>query len=147
MAREAPNPRDCRCGAVPGGLHVEGCDKERCAICGGQLIGCDCVYVLSGIDVNSMEREHPEIFCGGPTEEMYVSYDAEVARLGGRLPWDGEYPGSKAAREFGLWCRMIPGRGLTPCGEDHPDAREDLNRLSLVAEWDRDGRRWVRRAN
>lgn len=147
MAREEPKPRDCRCGAAPGARHQTGCDKECCAICGGQLITCDCVYELSGIDQTNLEYEHPLIYVQGATKKMWKKYDEEVARLGGPLPWDGEFPGSKAAREFGLWCRMIPGRGWTPCEEDHPDAKENLNRLSLVAEWDRDGRRWVRRAN
>jgi len=30
------------CGARPGELHVPGCDLERCADCGGQVITCAC---------------------------------------------------------------------------------------------------------
>lgn len=30
------------CGALPGQYHHANCDVERCPICGGQLIGCDC---------------------------------------------------------------------------------------------------------
>jgi len=30
------------CGAVKGQFHVFGCDVERCPVCGGQLIFCEC---------------------------------------------------------------------------------------------------------
>lgn len=30
------------CGAKPGHYHHIGCDRERCPVCGLQLIGCDC---------------------------------------------------------------------------------------------------------
>ena len=37
--------RPCRdCGAIKGELHVRACDVERCPVCGGQAIGCDCEY-------------------------------------------------------------------------------------------------------
>jgi hypothetical protein len=32
------------CAVVKGQLHVPGCDAERCPVCGGQAIGCDCNY-------------------------------------------------------------------------------------------------------
>ena len=30
------------CRARPGHYHHVGCDAERCPVCGGQLISCDC---------------------------------------------------------------------------------------------------------
>jgi hypothetical protein len=30
------------CAVIKGEFHVEGCDVERCAGCGGQRFGCDC---------------------------------------------------------------------------------------------------------
>lgn len=35
--------RPCHdCAVIKGEIHVDGCDVERCAGCGGQRFGCDC---------------------------------------------------------------------------------------------------------
>lgn len=37
-----PGGRCGDCGAKYGNYHHPGCDVERCPICGGQIISCDC---------------------------------------------------------------------------------------------------------
>ena len=127
--------RNCGgCGAKPGELHDDGCDVERCALCGHQQMCCDCVYELNGMDVGNLEDEHPEIYETGATEEMYSKLDAAIEKAGGRLPWTGEWPGAAECREYGFWCYWGPdyGRsGWVPCDKDHAGARADLN-LSLI---------------
>ena len=51
---EPPSGRPCHdCGAVKGEFHVVGCDVERCPVCKGQAISCDC-------DIKEMKDEGAE---------------------------------------------------------------------------------------
>lgn len=156
--------RNCGgCGAKPGELHEHGCDVERCALCGGQAMCCECIYTANGME--NLEEEHPDIFENGPTDDMYPALDALVEKQGGRLRWTGEFPGCMECREFDLWCRWVevpmghvcprPSRpyrnecegvhGWVVCDKHHPGARENLNRLMEIARWDKDKRRFVLR--
>jgi hypothetical protein len=133
-------PRPCNdCGAVPGELHVLGCAQERCALCGGQCIACDCVYELQGVRWYEREEE--------PDEEMFAVLDAAVEARGGRLPWQGEFPGSAACRAFGFWSRWVNGRGWVSCERETEGAGEDLNRLCVETRWDAEARGWVRNSD
>jgi putative GTP pyrophosphokinase len=46
------------CAAVKGQLHAVGCDVERCPVCGGQVISCDCLYdqTADGFDFKSHQE-------------------------------------------------------------------------------------------
>lgn len=137
------------CGVAPGELHTPGCDVERCPRCGGQDIGCNCIYEINGIDPWEMETEHPSIYKNGPTKAMYAKWDAEWGSR--RMPWTGEYPGLAECREYGFWSvwdavnhKWLDWRdGVTA---ETPGARPDLNRLvSGSCSWDVETQRWVKR--
>jgi hypothetical protein len=96
--------------------------------------------------MDTLETEHPDVFNEGPNDALYAVFDAEVDRYGGKLPWTGEYPGCEACRQFDLWCRWQDGNGWVACDREHPEAREDLNRLHQVARWHPTARAWVKPA-
>lgn len=123
--------RDCNdCGAKPNTEHVLGCDVERCRLCGGQAISCSCA---SDIDCDDQ---------GEPSKKAWKIYDAEVAALGGRLKWSGEYPNADRCREFGFWCKWVDGKGWVECEASDPGAKEDLNKLMIRCLWNRQAGRF-----
>jgi len=75
------------CNVTHGNLHLHGCDIEKCPICKGQLITCDCIYKVNKIDLKTMEQEHPTIYNYGPTNEMYEKFDIAIQEIGGYIPW------------------------------------------------------------
>jgi hypothetical protein len=50
------------CGVEEGDYHEDGCDQQICPFCGRQLICCECVYILVGIEKvwNGKTNEIPE---------------------------------------------------------------------------------------
>lgn len=102
-------------------------ESRPCPDCGatpGQLhnTGCD------------VERCHE---CGG----QRISCDCDTVSPR-QLPWTGEWPGNEAAARLGLWTRWTE-LGWKECGNDHPDARPDLNRLAVLGIWDAEKGDWV----
>ncbi len=128
------------CAVLPGQLHEPGCDVERCPRCGGQMISCGCIYEACGMDYHSLEEAHPDVYHGGPTEQMYRTWDeAWGAR---RMPWTGDWPGCARCRELGWYARLVPGRGWVRCGPADEGAHEDLNRLVVECRWDAETQEW-----
>ena len=116
------------CNAKPGKKHKPGCDVERCPACGGQAMQC-----LEGHFDKKM---------------VCLNTDTEVKKKE-LLPWTGEWPGKAECREYGFWCYWKDGAthgSWVRCGKDHPEAREDLNRLVCECVWSREQRKFILRS-
>lgn len=116
MGVKKEEPRDCPdCAVKPGENHQPGCDVERCAFCGGQMISCNCL---------------------GKPEEIK---DEDL------LPWTGFWPGEVECEKYGLYSKMVPGKGWVKCAKDDPEASHDLNTLYSKYRWDRKQKTFVPR--
>lgn len=91
------------------------------------------------MNTDTLEEEHPEIYCSGATGEMCEKFDAE---WGDKAIWHGEWPGVMECQEYGLYARMVPGLGWQPCDKDDPGATEDLNTLYSTGTWDVTEQKW-----
>lgn len=120
------------CGVQPGQRHHSGCDQEQCRVCGKQLIGCDCIYEVFGWNPETLEQEHPWVYRHGPTQVMYEHWDQHVAKLGGPIPYSGEYRGVAECREYGWYTMPYTDEPVAP---ETPGATEDLNRLHRECIW------------
>lgn len=149
-------PRVCHdCDAKPGALHDLGCDVERCVLCGGQSISCDCVYEVNGLDPATLEETHPDIYNRGATDEMYEKLDVEIEKAGGRMPWTGIWLGTEECIEYGFysrWVHRMTGKPMVfpqqpgtwaRCKMGDEGAGPDVNRLATECVWDRSKRRFV----
>ena len=45
------------CNALSGNYHHWGCDLERCPVCGGQLISCECMDVECQVIINKKRKD------------------------------------------------------------------------------------------
>ena len=95
------------CGAHEGQLHDIGCGMERCPFCGGQLIGCDCIYEkleLFDEEKYSIETWHlpPEIYNEGVGGKLWDKW-VEILNNRGRYPFI----------RFPILCAL--------CGDHYPD--------------------------
>ena len=121
------------CGVLPGTLHRPGCDVEQCRLCGGQRLGCGCMFTIDMVVDVPEDRELTE----EDLDALMIENDAsEVDRFGGALPWTGGWPGNAECRELGWFATHVPGQGWTRCVFDDPGATEDWIRLRMEATWD-----------
>ena len=118
------------CGVRPGELHKDGCDVERCPRCGGQLLSCQCIYIVCGLNPKFLQKHFEEIYNGGPTKQMYDQWDGAWGHR--RIAWDGTWPGERRAKELGFWCVGPPWKSVN---EGTKGARPDLNRLYSECWW------------
>ncbi|WP_156934878.1 hypothetical protein [Pseudonocardia spinosispora] len=106
------------CGAGIGQAHGEGCEIALCLRTGGQRLMC-------------------------------VAQDSGFHDCG-RDVWTGAWPGEAECHEYGWYCYWREPASdaeygeFVRCESSHPEAMEDLNRLTDDGHWDAVARRWAR---
>ena len=128
------------CKTEIGRPHQSGCSVERCPFCGIQMLQDECCYKFFGIDVRTMEDEHPDIYAHGLPDEMSEKWEEHLRHH--LILWDGVWPGVRECREYNLWTKWTD-HGWQSCSADDPDATEDLNTLAMRSHWDKDRKRYV----
>jgi hypothetical protein len=102
-------PTSCPdCAVVPGEMHHPDCDVQRCSVCGGQRLSCDCNYVSED------DPDHQD------------SHDPAFAR------WTGFWPGTLECIALGYMCTWeIDPNFPTPADDLYETGRvrPDLNRI------------------
>lgn len=71
------------CGVVRGGHHHLGCDMQRCPLCRGQMMLCDCRFDEDGPDEDEMDDVAEPLFVDGngvPAERRWVGGTEVVVR-------------------------------------------------------------------
>ena len=96
-------PKTCHdCGVSEGGLHIPGCDMERCPFCGGQLISCNCIYekfyggtyepMKWDSENDCLAQGHPtnglpeEVYYNGPPDDVMDKWET-LLEAKGRIPY------------------------------------------------------------
>jgi hypothetical protein len=105
------------CNAEIGQNHMDGCDVERCPLCGGQMLSCGCR--------ESFESERIPWNGKWPGEE-------ECEEYGFYSYFDPKDP--KADKK---------NYGHIPCDKDDPRASHDLNRLYKECVWSKEEKKMV----
>lgn len=149
--------RPCRdCGAAIGEPHDGGCDVARCLYTGYQRIQCG-GYDEPMILHQCVPGIEPDYDADG-----YIVHTCGIALHDcGAEVWDGVWPGTQEAVEYGWFSYFAPTTeqkealaafGLEPvksgwvrCGPEYSEAMPDLNRVVMECDWDREQRRWVKR--